>query len=339
MILITGGAGFIGANAVLNLLKRGESIVVLDNFSNSSYKKIQLIECLSGKKVEFIEGDVRDASLLKSLFSKYCFKSVIHFAALKSVPESCSKPGVYFDNNVAGTLNLLDVIVSSGCNSIVFSSSCTIYGGDAESPVKESVGLGAPTNPYGRSKIICEQMISDFCSAHRDLSAVSLRYFNPVGSDPSGFIGESFDKNAMNLFPQIARVLGGLQRELFIYGNDYCTLDGTGVRDFIHITDLIDGHIDAMNLMVGKPGYQAFNLGTGSGYTVKQIVNEFQKQTGILVPCKYMPRRPGDIATSYADVTLAEKELGWKSRYSLENMVESCWHNFLKQDINAIPKV
>lgn len=332
LILITGGAGYIGSHTTLQLLEAGHQVVVLDNLSNSSRESLTRIERITGKKIEFIEGDIRDAAVLQQLFQQYAFKAVIHFAGLKAVGESVQQPLRYYQNNIAGTLNLLEAMDRAGCKNLVFSSSATVYGDPACLPITEDMPRSA-TNPYGRSKLIIEKMLEDLFVADSRWKIISLRYFNPVGAHPSGLIGEDPSGIPNNLMPFISQVASGQRDRLAVFGDDYETVDGTGVRDYIHVMDLAAGHLSALNYLQRqtKGVCLPINLGTGHGISVLQMVQAFEKASGVKVAYEIQARRPGDVATCYADATQAERLFGWCAKLGVEAMCADTW-NWQKQN-------
>lgn len=323
MILVTGGAGYIGSHTCLQLLEAGLQLVVLDNLSNSNLESLRRVQKLTGKSLQFIEGDIRDGTALERVF-RYPIKAVMHFAGLKAVGESVAKPLEYYDNNVAGTLALLAAMRCSGVRTLVFSSSATVYGNPSAVPIHESAPLSA-TNPYGRSKLMMENILRDLSAAEPDWSIAMLRYFNPVGAHKSGQIGEDPNGIPNNLLPFISQVAIGLRPELKIFGNDYPTPDGTGVRDYIHVVDLADGHLKALQALQTTGGLITANLGTGQGYSVLDMVKAFETASGKAVPYKITTRRPGDIAACWADPTSAFDILGWRAQRGLRDMCEDTW--------------
>lgn len=325
MILVTGGAGYIGSHSCVELLAVGQDVVVVDNLSNSSKVSIERIQKISGCEITFVEGDICNKSFLRSLFAKFSFSAVIHFAGLKSVNESVTTPYIYYQNNVVGSFNLLEIMKEYNCKRFVFSSSATVYGDPVELPINEEARLNT-TNPYGTTKLVVENMLRDFCTADSDLSVAILRYFNPVGAHPSSLIGEDPCGVPNNLFPFISRVAIGTLNELNIFGNDYSTPDGTGIRDYIHVVDLARGHVDALRYLRSHTGASVFNLGTGRGYSVLDIVKTFEKVTGRNIPYKISNRRPGDIGACYADPSYAESELQWKAQFGIEEMCQDTWN-------------
>lgn len=324
-ILVTGGAGFIGSHTVVELLNDGYGVVVIDNLSNSSAESLKRVEKITGRKVTFYEGDVRDRALLDSIFTRHKIDWVIHFAGLKAVGESCRKPIEYYDNNLNGTLVLVDVMRNHGCKKIVFSSSATVYGTPEKLPLDETCKIGGTTNPYGTSKYFQEIMLTDIYKADNEWSVVLLRYFNPVGAHESGLIGEDPRGIPNNLTPYIAKVAIGELKEVGVFGNDYPTPDGTGVRDYIHVVDLAKGHVAAISHCKNS-GVYTYNLGTGVGYSVLDVIHAYEKACGHKLPYSIKPRRAGDIAACYADPSKAEKELGWKAQYGIDEMCASSWN-------------
>lgn len=330
-IFVTGGAGYIGSHTVLSLLNKGEDVIVLDNLSNSSFESLRRVEQITQKKVTFYEGDVNDSKLLKNVFSNHAINAVIHFAALKSVSESSKKPLSYYLNNVSGLLVLLQEMQSANINKFVFSSSATVYGIKNKAPNMECSEVGNTTNPYGTSKLFAEKILQDFCSAYPSFSVIALRYFNPVGAHESGLIGEDPNGIPNNLVPYIAQVAVGKLEKVAVFGSDYETIDGTGVRDYIHVMDLADGHVKAIKyLSENNVNFKAINLGTGRGYSVLEIIKCFEKVSGRTIPFVLCPRRSGDLASSWASTEIAAKELKWKAKYDLEKMLSDTWNWQLK---------
>jgi UDP-glucose 4-epimerase len=327
-VLVTGGAGYIGSHAVVQLLEAGYSVVVLDNLSNSSEESLRRAELITGKKLNFVEGDIQDRTCLHNIFSKYEVTSVIHFAGLKAVGESVERPLLYYQNNVCGTLTLCEVMEEFGVKSIVFSSSATVYGDPEMVPINENSTIGKTTNPYGTSKYMVERLLKDLCSADFDWSALALRYFNPVGAHSSGLIGENPSGIPNNLLPYVAQVAIGKRKQVSVYGDDYPTSDGTGVRDYIHVVDLAKGHLDALRLIEnGEPtGFDAINLGTGAGYSVLEVIKAFEEESTKSVPYEIVERRPGDIAVCYADPNYAYERLGWQAKLGLNDMMRDAWN-------------
>ena len=324
-ILVTGGAGFIGSHTIVELLNAGHDPIILDNLVNSSPKVLQRIQEITGKTPIFIKGDIRNRSCLKSIFTQHKIDSVIHFAALKAVGESVAQPLHYYENNVSGSLVLLDEMEKAGVRSIVFSSSATVYGAPEIVPITENSKVGGKTNPYGTSKYMMERMMMDVQHAHPDWSVIILRYFNPIGAHESGKIGEQPNGIPNNLLPYVCQVAAGKLKELSIFGNDYNTPDGTGVRDYIHVVDLAIGHLKALDAKAKTAGIHIYNLGTGVGYSVLDIVKAFEATSGQNVPYVIKPRRTGDIAVCYADPTKAQNELGWTAKHNLNTMMTDAW--------------
>ena len=314
-ILVTGGAGFIGSHTVVELQNAGYDVVVLDNLSNSSEKSLERVEKITGKPVKFYKKDILDREGLNEVFEKEDIDSCIHFAGLKAVGESVVKPWEYYENNIAGTLTLVDVMRKHGVKNIIFSSSATVYGDPAIIPITEECPKGQCTNPYGWTKSMLEQILTDIQKADPEWNVVLLRYFNPIGAHKSGLIGEKL-------------------KELGVFGNDYDTPDGTGVRDYIHVVDLAKGHVKAVKKLEDNSGLSIYNLGTGKGYSVLDIVKNFEAATGIKIPYSIKPRRAGDVATCYSDATKAKKELGWEAEYDIKDMCADSW-NFQQKNPNG----
>ncbi|WP_119328059.1 UDP-glucose 4-epimerase GalE [Cysteiniphilum halobium] len=325
MILITGGTGFIGSHTVVEFLTAGLDVVILDNLYNSSDKVINQIKEITNKKPIFVKGDIRDKNILQQVFGQYDIKMVIHFAALKAVGESVFKPLEYYDNNVAGTLNLLKVMQQNNVKSFVFSSSATVYGNPKEIPITENCPIGTPTNPYGVSKVMVEKILQDLAFADNQWSIALLRYFNPVGAHKSGLIGELPNGVPNNLLPYLTQVVSGKLAKLSVFGNDYNTPDGTGVRDYIHVVDLALGHLKAYEYIKDKKGCYVWNLGTGNGYSVLEVIDAFEKATGEKVPFEIKPRRAGDIDECWADCSKAKKELNWQATRDIQQMMIDSW--------------
>lgn len=325
-ILVTGGAGYIGSHTTLALLQAGHEVVVLDNLCNSSQESLRRVARIAGRTPQFIQGDVRDAALLRQLFASHNISAVLHFAGLKAVGESVREPLRYYDNNVAGTLSLCQAMQAAGVHRIVFSSSATVYGADAPVPYSEATPVGQPTNPYGRSKLMVEDMLADLAASDARWHVAVLRYFNPIGAHESGLIGEDPDGIPNNLLPFVSQVAVGKLRELAVFGNDYPTPDGTGVRDYIHVVDLAEGHLKALEVLHERSGWNVWNLGTGQGYSVLQMVRAFEEASGRHVPYRVAPRRPGDLAQYWSDPTRAQQELGWHAHRGLREMVRDAWH-------------
>jgi UDP-glucose 4-epimerase len=323
-ILVTGGAGYIGSHTCLELLAAGYNVVVVDNLCNSRKEGLRRVEEITGKQVTFYEMDLRDTEGLHDVFQEHAIESVIHFAGLKAVGESVRMPLHYYSNNIAATLGLCQVMEEYGVKNIVFSSSATVYGDPATVPITEDFPLSA-TNPYGNSKLFIEQILQDLHTADSSWNVALLRYFNPVGAHESGRIGEDPNDIPNNLMPYVAQVAVGRLPELSVFGNDYPTPDGTGVRDYIHVVDLAKGHIKAIEKLRTNPGVVIYNLGTGKGYSVLDMVKAFEKASGRKVPYKITARRPGDIAACYADPGKARKELGWQAEKGIEEMCEDAW--------------
>lgn len=323
-ILVTGGAGYIGSHTCVELLEKGYEVVVIDNYYNSCATSIERVEKITGKKVALYEGDVRDKKLLDKIFTEHKIDCVIHFAGLKAVGESCAKPVLYYDNNIGGTLALVEVMQKHNCKKIVFSSSATVYGDPEVLPLTENCKTGGTTNPYGTSKLFQERILSDIYDSDKDWTVILLRYFNPVGAHKSGLIGEDPQGIPNNLTPYIAKVAIGELKEIGVFGNDYPTPDGTGVRDYIHVVDLAKGHVSAIDGVKGS-GVFVYNLGTGIGYSVLDVIHAFEKACGHKLPYVIKPRRAGDIAACYADAGKAKKELGWQAKYGIDDMCASLW--------------
>ena len=330
-ILLTGGAGYIGTHTIIELDRAGHSVVVVDNLYNSKPEAIRRVERIIGKKVPFVEADIRDREAMDKLFSDNRIDAVINFAGLKAVGESVAKPLEYSENNMNGVFVLVDVMRRHGCKNIIFSSSATVYGDPAVIPITEDCPKGTCTNPYGWTKSMLEQVLTDVQKADPQWNVVLLRYFNPIGAHESGLIGENPRGIPNNLMPYITQTAIGLRKELGVFGNDYDTPDGTGVRDYIHVVDLAAGHVAALKAIEQNRGLAIYNLGTGHGYSVLDVVKAFEKANGLKVPYVIKPRRPGDIATCYCDPAKAERELGWKARYGIEEMCRDSW-NFQKNN-------
>jgi len=324
-ILITGGAGYIGSHACVEFLDAGYDIVVLDNLCNSSAESLARVRKLTGMDFPFVQADIRDREALDAVFRDHDIDAVIHFAGLKAVGESVGKPLLYYDNNIGGSVTLFEAMQAAGVKTVVFSSSATVYGDPATVPIREDFPVGATTNPYGRSKLIIEQILGDVAVADPGWHIALLRYFNPVGAHKSGRIGEDPRGIPNNLMPYISQVAVGRREHLNVFGNDYPTPDGTGVRDYIHVVDLAQGHVKAVEKLDEGPGVRIWNLGTGHGYSVVEMARAFEKASGRPVPYQFAPRRAGDIAQCYADPARAERELGWKARHGLAEMCEDTW--------------
>ncbi len=333
-ILLTGGAGYIGSHTIIELNKAGHSVVVVDNLINSNPESLRRVSKIIGKEIPFYEVDVRDKEKLAKVFDENNFDAVIHFAGLKAVGESVAKPLEYYHNNMTGTFILLDVMRQYHCKNIIFSSSATVYGDPAIIPITEECPKGHCTNPYGQTKSMLEEVLMDVQKADKEWNVVLLRYFNPIGAHQSGMIGENPNGIPNNLMPYITQTAVGIRKELGIFGNDYDTPDGTGVRDYIHVCDLASGHVAALQAIERKCGLAIYNLGTGHGYSVLDVVNAFMKVNGVNVPYAIKPRRPGDIATCYCNPAKAEKELGWVAKYNIEDMCRDSW-NWQKNNPNG----
>ena len=324
-ILVTGGAVFIGSHTVVELLQAGYQVSVLDNLSNSSEKSLQRVEAITGRKVPFYKADILDRQALEKIFSQEKVDAVIHFAGLKAVGESVQKPWEYYENNIAGTLTLVDVMRKHNVKNIIFSSSATVYGNPAVIPITEDCPKGQCTNPYGWTKSMLEQILSDIQHADPEWNVILLRYFNPIGAHKSGTMGENPNGIPNNLMPYITQVAVGKLSQLGVFGNDYDTPDGTGVRDYIHVVDLAAGHVKALKKIEENAGLKIYNLGTGVGYSVLDIVKNFEEATGVKIPYVIKERRAGDIAACYADASLAKKELGWEAENGIREMCEDSW--------------
>ena len=324
-ILVTGGAGFIGSHTCVELLNAGFEVVIVDNFYNSQPESLNRIKKITGKDFKFYEVDIRDKAGLDKVFSENKIDAVIHFAGLKAVGESCQKPLEYYENNIGGTVTLCEAMRDAGCKKIVFSSSATVYGSDNVSPLTENMKIGGTTNPYGTTKYMIELILQDLYASDNEWSVVILRYFNPIGAHESGMIGENPNGIPNNLMPYITQVAIGKLPQLSVFGDDYDTHDGTGVRDYIHVVDLALGHIKAVEKALGSNEINAYNLGTGTGYSVLDIVKAFEKASGQTVNYKIVDRRPGDLATCYSDPSKALNELGWKAERDLNKMCEDSW--------------
>lgn len=324
-VLITGGSGYIGSHTALLLIESGFEVVIFDNLSNSSKKSIDIVSNLTGKNVTFFEGDICNENSLLKVFNMHVFDSVIHFAGLKAVSESCSNPLQYYENNVYGTIQLIKVMDKFNVKKIVFSSSATVYGDSKDLPIKESSPTGKTTNPYGTSKLMIEKILGDLYISDSSWSITCLRYFNPVGAHASGLIGENPSGIPTNLMPIICQAANGKIDYLNIFGSDYNTEDGTAIRDYIHVVDLAIGHVKALKILSEEPGEWTLNLGTGSGCTVLNLVKIFERVTGKKIPLKLVDRRLGDVESSYADVEKAKELLNWKAEKTLEEMCEDAW--------------
>ncbi len=332
-ILVTGGAGFIGSHTCVELLESGFEVVAIDNFENSSPVSIDRIKQIAEKDLRFYRGDVRDRTLLERIFTEHEIDAVIHFAGLKAVGESCRMPIAYYDNNIGGTLALVETMQKFGCKRIIFSSSATVYGEPKKLPVDESCPTGNVTNPYGATKYFQERILSDLQASDPSWTVVLLRYFNPVGAHPSGLLGEDPKGIPNNLTPYIAKVACGKLKEIHVFGNDYPTPDGTGVRDYIHVVDLARGHVAALR-HCRKPGRYVYNLGTGTGYSVLQVIKAFERACGRKLNYVIDPRREGDVATIYADPGKANRELFWRAEHNLDDMCRTLW-NYYRNNPNG----
>lgn len=334
-ILVTGGAGYIGTHTLIELYAAGHTATVVDNLSNSSPEALKRVaEIIGVPEIPYYNVDIRDREGLECVLSKHRFDACIHFAGLKAVGESVERPWEYYDNNIGGTLVMLDVMRKHGCKNIIFSSSATVYGSPAEIPITEHCPKGVCTNPYGWTKSMLEQVLTDIQKADAEWNVVLLRYFNPVGAHPCGRIGENPQGTPNNLMPYITQVAVGKLKELGVFGNDYPTPDGTGVRDYIHVCDLAKAHVCALQALVNKCGIGIYNIGTGHGYSVLEMVKAFERVNGISIPYSIKPRRAGDIATCYCDPTKAKVELGWEAKYGLDEMVRDSW-NWQRQNPNG----
>lgn len=334
-VLVTGGAGFIGSHTCVELIAAGHDIIVVDNFSNSKREALLRIEEISGKKLKFVEADILDQYALKMIFDKYRIDAVIHFAGLKAVGESVHMPVEYYHNNITGTLMLIKAMRAHNCKKIVFSSSATVYGVDNPVPYVETMPTHTSTNPYGYTKVMIEQILRDCCVSDKEMSVVALRYFNPIGAHKSGLIGEDPNGIPNNLVPYIAQVAAGKLQQLSVFGNDYDTPDGTGVRDYIHVVDLAAGHVCAIEYAEKNSGFEAVNLGTGNGSSVLEVVAAYEKACGKPINKRIAPRRSGDIATCFADASKAKNLFGWEAKSDINEMCADSW-NFTKLNPNGI---
>ena len=324
-VLVTGGAGFIGSHTSVELLNAGYDIIILDNFVNSKPESLKRIKELTGKDFKFYQADIRDEEAMTKVFAENKINAVIHFAGLKSVPQSVKEPLNYYDNNIAGTVCLCREMDKAGCKKLVFSSSATVYGSKNPSPLREDMPTGGTTNPYGTTKYFIEQILQDLCISDSEWGVSILRYFNPIGAHKSGRIGEDPNGIPGNLMPYITQVAIGKLECLNVCGNDYPTPDGTGVRDYIHVVDLALGHIKALDRLLKVKGCEVYNLGTGKGYSVLDVVKAFEKASGIKINYRIAPRRAGDVACCYADATKAKEVLGWQAQYDIDDMCADSW--------------
>lgn len=325
MLLVTGGAGFIGSHTLVELAQAGYQLLVLDNLCNSQAQVLARVEQLTGQNIKFIQGDIRDAALLEQIFSQHSIQAVVHFAGLKAVGESTEDPLSYYSNNVYGSQVLLQAMQQAGVFKLVFSSSATVYGEPAEIPITENCPLARPTNPYGRTKLIVEDLTRDLAASNPNWRIALLRYFNPIGAHASGLLGENPKGIPNNLLPYVAKVAVGELAELAVFGQDYPTPDGTGVRDYIHVVDLAQGHVAALKYLDQHAGVHTWNLGTGQGYSVLEIIHAFEQVSGQKIPYKVGPRRAGDLATCYSNPSKAKQELGWQAQFNLEQMLQDSW--------------
>ncbi len=329
-ILVTGGTGYIGSHTCVALIESGYDVVVLDNLYNSNEHSLERIETITGKKPKFYQIDILDKEGLKKVFDENQIDAVIHFAGYKAVGESVRIPLTYYQNNIAGSLNLYEAMADAGVKTLVFSSSATVYGDPEKCPITEDSKVGGTTNPYGTSKLMNEHILEDVCVSDSDWSVLLLRYFNPIGAHPSGLLGEVPNGIPNNLVPYIARVANGTLEYLRVFGNDYPTPDGTGVRDYIHVVDLAQGHVNAIDYALKHKGVDHINLGTGHGYSVLDVLHAYEKACGKELPYQILERRPGDIATCYADPTKAKELLGWTAKYNIDDMCETSWNFTVK---------
>ncbi|QLO53537.1 UDP-glucose 4-epimerase GalE [Klebsiella grimontii] len=325
-VLVTGGSGYIGSHTCVQLLLQGHEVIILDNLCNSKRSVLPIIERLGGKSATFVEGDIRNEALMTEILHDHAIEAVIHFAGLKAVGESVAKPLEYYDNNVTGTLKLVSAMRAAGVKNFIFSSSATVYGDQPKIPYVESFPTGTPQSPYGKSKLMVEQILTDLQKAQPEWSIALLRYFNPVGAHPSGDMGEDPQGIPNNLMPYIAQVAVGRRESLAVFGNDYPTEDGTGVRDYIHVMDLADGHVAAMEKLADKAGVHIYNLGAGVGSSVLDVVNAFSKACGKPINYHFAPRREGDLPVYWADAEKADRELNWRVTRNLDEMAQDTWH-------------
>lgn len=325
-VLLTGGTGFIGSHTAVELIEGGHTVVLFDNLCNSGTDVVDRIEEITGQRPLFVEGDIRDKALMLDVLRTHNVEAVIHFAGLKAVGESCAKPIAYYDNNVGGSVQMLEAMKEAGVKRLIFSSSSTVYGTPQTLPLTEEHPIGGVTNPYGRTKLMIEEILHDVSQSDPDWSIVCLRYFNPIGAHPSGLIGENPNGIPNNLLPYVARVASGQLQAVQVFGNDYPTPDGTGVRDYIHVVDLAKGHACALNRVQRMKGCEAINLGTGKGYSVLEIIAAFEKACGKSLPYRMCPRRDGDIAANWADPTKAKQLLDWEAVYGIDDMCAMAWN-------------
>ena len=324
-ILVTGGTGYIGSHTVVELINNGYDVTIIDNFYNSKEDVLDKIEKITGKRPQFYKADIRNYSELEKVISNNKFDACIHFAGLKAVGESCEKPMLYFDNNVSGSINLYDLLIKNNVNSIIFSSSATVYGDNFVPPFKEEFGQGTATNPYGQTKAINENILTSICQSYKNMSCCLLRYFNPIGAHESGLIGEIPNGIPNNLLPYICDVAVGKRDHLNVFGNDYDTKDGTCIRDFIHVVDLARAHVLALDYSLKHKGVEVINVGTGNGYSVLEVVKAYEKASGKTIKIEMAPRRAGDIAVSFADVSKSKKLLGFETKFDIEKMCEDSY--------------
>ncbi len=332
-ILVSGGTGYIGSHTCVELIKQGMEVVIFDNLCNSKEEVVDRIEKITGVRPAFYKADMLHKEELRQVFEDHSFDAVIHFAGLKAVGESVAKPLLYYKNNISGTINLCELMAEYGCKRIIFSSSATVYGSPKTVPIREDFPLST-TNPYGSTKLMLERVLSDLTVADPEWSVILLRYFNPIGAHESGLLGESPNGIPNNLMPYIAQVAAGILPELGVFGNDYDTPDGTGVRDYIHVVDLARGHVNSVSKVMNTKGVNVYNLGTGKGYSVLDIVKAFEEANGIHIPYVIKDRRPGDIAVCYADPSKAREELGWEAEYDLPRMCRDSW-NFTRLNLSG----
>ena len=325
-ILVTGGTGYVGTHTIVELLNADHEVVVYDNLSNSSEKSLDRVMKITGKKITVVKGDLRDTDTLNILFSNNKFNAVMHFAGLKSVPVSITKPLEYYDNNVNGSLQLFKTMMRYGVKTIVFSSSCTVYGQPLKLPLYENTPLGVPTSPYGMSKQIIEKLLNDLYEINNDWSIARLRYFNPVGAHTSGLIGEDPSGIAINLMPYITQTVIGKLKTLKVFGSDYPTPDGTAMRDYVHVMDVAKGHIAALNKINQSPGIITVNLGTGTAFSVFQVIRAFEKVNDVKINYEIVDRRPGDVPSLYADISFAKEKLEWKAQFGIDDMCRDSWN-------------